>query len=628
MDRRSLLILLLIFTTNAQAQILREENFTRMSDESLAHARIDGFKQLITTWADSIETDNVLGEYPRPIMQRDEWMNLNGYWDFALVDSGAVCPEVFEEKILVPFPVESYLSGIQDSVLHYNELWYHRTFTVPDEWKGRNVILHFGAVDWRADVWVNGTHMTCHEGGYTAFSIDITDVLNDSVQDLMVKVWDPSDHVDQPAGKQCIHPGTIWYTASSGIWQTVWLEPVADKHFSRIVTTPDYDNAKILIHTDTDGKTQDCDIKVRVMFDDMVVATAEGSASDTLSVSMPEDFYPWTPDNPWLYDIDIELTMNDSVIDEIRTYTAMRKLSIGKSSWGTKTLLLNNEPIFLYGPLDQGYWPDGLYTAPTDEAMLYDLQMTKRLGFNMTRKHLKVEPARWYTYCDRIGLLVMQDMPSGGESVAVDNRLPTKTDYNRRTEESAAIYMRELKDIMDQLMSYPCICTWVLFNEGMGQFNTKEVTQWAKSYDPQRWIDAASGGNYYYCGDMIDSHHYPSPFINTSSRNYVTVIGEFGGLGLKVDGHTWEENTWSYSNFQDKSQLQFYYELYSSYLYNLKYSGVCAAVYTQLTDVEDETNGIMTYDRKVLKFDESKMYMNNQMIINLRSNNIEVADNN
>lgn len=586
----------------------------------------NAFTQLTTPWADSVNADSVLGEYPRPIMKRDNWVNLNGYWDFALCDSGAVCPDVFTDQILVPFPAESYLSGIQDSVLHYNELWYHRTFSVPEEWKGKNIILHFGAVDWRADIWVNDQHLTCHEGGYTSFSIDITEALAESEeQDLKVRVWDPSDEGYQPFGKQCIHPGTIWYTASSGIWQTVWMEPVEKEHFTRLVTIPDYDNAKVRMYAHTDGNVGGCTVKVDVLFDDKVVASASCDASDTLSIDMPEDFWPWTPDNPWLYDLHVELQREDEILDRVDSYTAMRKISTGKDKYGRKILLLNNEPIFLYGPLDQGFWPDGLYTAPTDEALLFDINKIKAMGFNMVRKHLKVEPARWYTYCDKVGLLVWQDMPNGDMCVTVDNKLPTKTVYNSRTEESAQNYMKELKEIMDQLMSYPCICTWVLFNEGMGQFNTNEVASWAKEYDPTRWVNAASGGNYYYAGDMMDTHHYPSPFISFSSRNYVTVIGEFGGLGLAIPDHQWEEKIWSYQTYHDKNQLTRYYDVYSSYLYSLKLQGLCAAVFTQLTDVEGEINGLMTYDRKVMKMDEQWLYLVNQMIINLKSDRIEVA---
>jgi len=629
MDRRFIIFLLLVFTTlDTQSQIIKEKFFTRKPDVSLAPTRNGLFNQLTTPWADSIDTDNVLGEYPRPIMQRDEWLNLNGYWDFALCDSGAVCPEVFEKQILVPYPVESYLSGIQDSVFHNNEVWYHRTFEVPENWKGKHILLNFGAVDWRADVWVNDTHLVCHEGGYTAFSVDITSALIDAKeQDIKVRVWDPSDEGYQPCGKQCIHPGTIWYTASTGIWQTVWLEPVKEEHIRRLVTIPDLDNGKVKMFAHTEGDTDDCDISVNVLFDDKVVASATGKANDSLFIVMPEGFYTWTPDNPWLYDLDIKLKRGDEILDDVDSYTAMRKFSSGKDKSGRKVLLVNDEQVFQFGPLDQGYWPDGLYTAPTDEAIFFDIQQTKLCGFNMTRKHLKVEPARWYTYCDRVGLLVWQDMPSGDEDITVDNKLPTKTDYCRRSQESIDNYMRELQEVMDQLMSYPCICTWVLFNEGMGQFNTKEVAQWAKAYDPTRWIDAASGGNFYYTGDILDSHHYPSPFISFSQRNYATVIGEYGGLGLTVPGHVWDDNTWSYKEYDNSTQLRHYYDVYTSYFYSLKLQGLSAAVYTQLTDVENETNGLMTYDRKVMKIDRDWLYNFNQMVMNMRFSTMEIADN-
>lgn len=582
--------------------------------------------RLTTSWTDLVDSISVLGEYPRPIMEREDWMSLNGYWDYAICDSGMVCPDTYDGRILVPFCVESYLSGVEKPVTKDSELWYHRTFTIPEEWAGKNIILNFGAVDWRADVWVNDRHLACHQGGFTSFSIDITDALCDSVQELVVRVWDPTDEGYQLRGKQSLEPHTIYYTAVTGIWQTVWIEPVMQEHISRVTTFPDYDNAQVRLLANTEGDMTDCSLRVRVLYDDEVVATASGNAIDTLTIQMPEDFLSWTPDNPWLYDIQVELVRDDDVLDEVKSYTAMRKFSCGKDKSGRKNLLLNDIPVFQFGPLDQGYFPDGLYTAPTDEAMLNDLQKIKRCGFNMVRKHLKIEPARWYTYCDRMGIIVWQDIPSGDSAIAVDNNLPSKVPYNLRSEESAQDYMNELDEIMTQLMPYPCISTWVLFNEGVGQFNTQEIAQWTKQRDPSRYVNAASGGNYHYTGDMLDSHHYPSPFICQSSRNYALVIGEFGGLGLTMSGHAWKNTTgWAYIDFTTRSQLQKYYEIYTSYLYVLKYQGLCAAVYTQLTDVEIETNGLMTYDREIMKIDEDWMNGVNQFIINSSFDHIDLA---
>lgn len=620
-------ILLSLFVSEMYGQLLREQNFVQRSSTASSVTRSMRYDNRLTTpWTELVDSISVLGEYPRPIMEREDWMSLNGYWDYAICDSGMVCPDTYDGRILVPFCVESYLSGVEKPVTKDNELWYHRTFTIPEEWAGKHIILNFGAVDWRADVWVNGNHLACHQGGFTSFSIDITDALCDSVQELVVRVWDPTDEGYQLRGKQSLEPHTIYYTAVTGIWQTVWIEPVMQEHISRVTTFPDYDNAQVRLLANTEGDMTDCSLRVRVLYDDEVVATASGNAIDTLTIQMPEDFLSWTPDNPWLYDIQVELVRDDDVLDEVKSYTAMRKFSCGKDKSGRKNLLLNDIPVFQFGPLDQGYFPDGLYTAPTDEAMLNDLQKIKRCGFNMVRKHLKIEPARWYTYCDRMGIIVWQDIPSGDSAIAVDNNLPSKVPYNLRSEESAQDYMNELDEIMTQLMPYPCISTWVLFNEGVGQFNTQEIAQWTKQRDPSRYVNAASGGNYHYTGDMLDSHHYPSPFICQSSRNYALVIGEFGGLGLTMSGHAWKNTTgWAYIDFTTRSQLQKYYEIYTSYLYVLKYQGLCAAVYTQLTDVEIETNGLMTYDREIMKIDEDWMNGINQFIINSSFDHIDLA---
>ena len=621
-------ILLSLFVSEMYGQLLREQNFVQRSSTASSVTRSMRYDNRLTTpWTELVDSISVLGEYPRPIMEREDWMSLNGYWDYAICDSGMVCPDTYDGRILVPFCVESYLSGVEKPVTKDSELWYHRTFTIPEEWAGKHIILNFGAVDWRADVWVNGNHLACHKGGFTSFSIDITDALCDSVQELVVRVWDPTDEGYQLRGKQSLEPHTIYYTAVTGIWQTVWIEPVMQEHISRVTTFPDYDNAQVRLLANTEGDMTDCSLRVRVLYDDEVVATASGNAIDTLTIQMPEDFLSWTPDNPWLYDIQVELVRDDDVLDEVKSYTAMRKFSCGKDKSGRKNLLLNDIPVFQFGPLDQGYFPDGLYTAPTDEAMLNDLQKIKRCGFNMVRKHLKIEPARWYTYCDRMGIIVWQDIPSGDSAIAVDNNLPSKVPYNLRSEESAQDYMNELDEIMTQLMPYPCISTWVLFNEGVGQFNTQEIAQWTKERDPSRYVNAASGGNYHYTGDMLDSHHYPSPFICQSSRNYALVIGEFGGLGLTMSGHAWKNTTgWAYIDFTTRSQLQKYYEIYTSYLYVLKYQGLCAAVYTQLTDVEIETNGLMTYDREIMKIDEDWLYTINQFIINLSSDYLHLAE--
>lgn len=574
---------------------------------------------MTTAWTDAVTPDNVLNEYPRPILERTDWLNLNGYWDFAIEDKGGKQPEQYDRQILVPFVPESMLSGIECQVSAKDELWYRRTFCVPEEWNGKNILLNFGAVDWKAEVWVNGKRMGKHEGGYTSFSFDITsaiDLENDE-QEIVVKVWDPTEDSYQPRGKQSLNPSGISYTAASGIWQTVWLEPVNETHISRFVTTPDIDNATIKITSNIEGKGEDCIMEVKVKYNGEVVAQQEFSNICPLipvTIDMPEDFLLWTPDAPHLYDIEVVLRNGEEELDRFTSYTAMRKFSVGRN----KKINLNNEPIFQMGILDQGYWPDGIYTAPTDSALMFDIMKAKKMGFNMIRKHLKVESARWYTYCDRIGMIVWQDMPNGDKDVGVCLQYPYKGEVESyRTKTSENNFMKEWQEIMDQLIGYPCIGTWVIFNEAMGQFNTRKITEWTKTHDRTRIVDAASGGNYYkQCGDILDMHHYPNPMLKFIDFKMVHAIGEYGGLAHTVEGHTWStENNWGYATCKTKEELVERYEEYAKTLNQLKTYDLSAAVYTQLTDVELEINGFMTYDRAVTKVDEEEILRINCDII-------------
>ena len=572
-------------------------------------------ERIKTSWGESVDPENVLPEYPRPIMERDEWKNLNGLWQYAVVGKGSSIPETFDGEILVPFAVESSLSGVGKRINDRQELVYQRTFNVPSNWKGKRVLLHFGAVDWKADVWVNDIKVGSHTGGFTPFSFDITSALNGKSNKLVVKVWDPTDRSYQPRGKQVTNPGGIWYTPVSGIWQTVWLEPVAEKHISDLRIVPDIDR-KVLTIDASLVEADDADmLEVQVYDEEKLVTVGKSINHQTVEVNMPADCKLWSPNSPYLYTLKVQLKSNGKVVDQVDSYAAMRKFSTRRDANGIVRLELNNEPLFQYGPLDQGWWPDGLYTAPTDEALLYDIQKTKDFGFNMIRKHIKVEPARWYTHCDRLGIIVWQDMPSGDRSPQWQNRNYFNGTELKRSAQSEANYRKEWKEIMDYLYSYPCIGTWVPFNEAWGQFKTVEIAEWTKNYDPSRLVNPASGGNHYPCGDMLDLHNYPAPDMYLFDGSRANVLGEYGGIGLVMKEHLWEPNrNWGYVQFNSSKEATDEYVKYAEILYDMIQRGFSAAVYTQTTDVEIEVNGLMTYDRKVIKLDEKRVREINQRI--------------
>ena len=572
-------------------------------------------ERIRTSWAEDIDPENVLPEYPRPIMEREEWMNLNGLWQYAIVEKGAPVPSDFEGEILVPFAVESALSGVGRRVDERQELVYRRTFSVPSKWRGKRVLLHFGAVDWKADVWVNDIKVGSHTGGFTPFSMDITPALNGKSNTLVVKVWDPTDRGYQPRGKQVTRPGGIWYTPVSGIWQTVWLEPVPEKHIGGLRILPDIDRKVLTVNASLTGASDADMLEVQVYDEDRLVATGKSINRQPVEVDMPAGCKLWSPRSPHLYTLKVLLKSAGKVVDQVDSYAAMRKFSTGRDANGIVRLELNNEPLFQYGPLDQGWWPDGLYTAPTDEALLYDIQKTKDFGFNMIRKHIKVEPARWYTHCDRLGIIVWQDMPSGDRSPQWQNRNYFNGTELKRTAESEANYRKEWKEIMDYLYSYPCIGVWVPFNEAWGQFNTVEIAGWTKGYDPSRLVNPASGGNHYPCGDMLDLHNYPAPDMYLYDGSRANVLGEYGGIGLVMKEHLWEPNrNWGYVQFGSSQEATDEYVKYAGMLYDMIARGFSAAVYTQTTDVEIEVNGLMTYDRKVVKLDEERIREINRRI--------------
>jgi beta-galactosidase/beta-glucuronidase len=572
-----------------------------------------------TEWAEKIQVNNVLPEYPRPIMERGEWKNLNGLWKYAITNRGEKEPAAYEGDILVPFAVESSLSGVGKLVGENKELWYNRTFTVPANWKGKSILLHFGAVDWQADVWVNGIKVGRHTGGFTPFSFDVTPVLKKGDNQLTVKVWDPSDRGEQPRGKQVAEPGGIWYTPVTGIWQTVWLEPVAANHIAQVKATPDIDKKTLVMEVETSMPESQSIIEVKVMDGNKQIAKAAALNGQKIEINMPDDMKLWSPKSPFLYQTEIVLRdANNNVVDKVGSYAAMRKYSTRRDSDGIVRFQLNNKDIFLFAPLDQGWWPDGLYTAPTDEALVYDVQKIKDFGYNTIRKHVKVEPARWYTHCDQLGLIVWQDMPNGGRGPA---EWQSRNYYNGpeaiRSEASEANYRKEWKEIIDALYSYPCVGIWTPFNECWGQFKTVEITEWTKKYDPTRLVDPASGGNHYQCGDMLDLHNYPQPHLDFYDAQRATVLGEYGGIGMAVKDHLWTpEKNWGYVKFNTPKEVTDEYVKYADILLKLVKKGFSAAVYTQITDVEEEVNGLITYDRKLIKVDEKRVKEINEAICN------------
>ena len=589
-----------------------------------AEWRIAGDK-IRTTWAEEVNPQSVLAEYPRPQLERAEWVNLNGLWDYAITDLAAEQPTAFDGQILVPFAIESALSGVQKSVTKDNTLWYSRTFTVPAAWASKRVMLNFGAVDWSADIYVNGTLVASHTGGYTPFSADITAALTKKgPQSLVVRVWDPTDSVHNPVGKQRLNPSGIWYTAVSGIWQTVWMEAVSKaNHIKGITTDCDLNRNELYINTATANNNGTLTIEVK----DGDATVASTSVLCGVTAVLPiKDAKLWSPDSPHLYDLTITLTEGGKVVDSAKSYAALRKFATERDAMGHKRMTLNGSPIFMYGPLDQGWWPDGLYTAPTDEALLSDVVLTKELGFNTIRKHIKVEPARWYYHCDRQGIIVWQDMPclalyEGNSKGGMwgRNNIGGGSD-SPATREEKERYYKEWGEIMDALRFFPSIGVWVPFNEAWGQFDTETVAEWTAAYDPTRLINAASGGNLRLCGDILDIHNYPAPSMPFHSSDYVVVLGEYGGIGYPVKDHLWwNKRNWGYIQFNNTDEVTDEYVKYATMLKQFIPQGMSAAIYTQTTDVEGEVNGFVTYDRKVVKMDKSKVNAINREIINTLS---------
>ncbi|GAB3492986.1 glycoside hydrolase family 2 TIM barrel-domain containing protein [Spirosoma knui] len=571
--------------------------------------------KIMSPWADKVDPANVLPDYPRPQLVRGNWLNMNGLWDYALLPKAASdnAPATFNGKILVPYAVESALSGVGKTVGKDSILWYKRTVAIPAKFKGQNVLLHFGAVDWQCDVYVNGQKAGSHQGGYDPFSFDITTLLKKGAQqDVTVRVWDPTSDGPQPRGKQLKRPQSIWYTPVTGIWQTVWLEAVPKTYIASTKQTPDIDKKTVTVKPTVSNLQATDRVRITAFADGQKVAEQEVNSGQDAVLTLNEPKL-WSPESPFLYDLNVAVVRNGKVVDEAKSYFAMRKISVAPDNNGVLRMLLNNRFVFQYGPLDQGWWPDGLYTAPTDEALRFDIEKTKAMGFNMIRKHVKVEPARWYNYCDKLGMLVWQDMPSGDMGNEWEQRpgIIGKATERNRTPESEQTYRTEWKAIMDANHNFPSIVMWVPFNEAWGQFKTEEITKWTMEYDPSRLVNSASGGNFYPVGHILDLHNYPAPAMPDPAyfgQKQVIVLGEFGGLGLPLEGHTWQsKNNWGYQTFKSAEEMTTRYMTFMDRFEDLIKRGLSAAVYTQTTDVEVETNGLMTYDRKVVKMPEAQL---------------------
>lgn len=564
---------------------------------------------IATRWAAAVDPSRPLPDYPRPQLVRVSrpWINLNGLWDYAIAPKDRTeLPADWTGKILVPFAIESALSGVGKSVAADQRLWYRTSIDQKlSRQPGDRFVLNFGAVDWQADVFLNGVKVGSHSGGYDPFSVDVTAAWKeDAPQELAVAVWDPSDAHWQPRGKQVRKPEGIWYTSVTGIWQTVWLEIRPEQAVDALRITPDLAGSRLIVKaiSDTAGRAGVKPFaEVTVFAGQITVASVRGEVGQDIALAIPNPRL-WSPEDPFLYDMRVRLIHGDRVVDDVTSYAGMRSVAVGKDENGFNRILLNGKPYFMFGPLDQGWWPDGLYTAPTDEALRFDVEQTRRLGFNMARKHVKTEPARWYYHADRLGLIVWQDMPSG------DKYIGAKDPDIARTPESATNFRREWRSIMDSLSNHPCIAVWVPFNEGWGQFETDAILAETKAHDPTRLVDGPSGWTDRGTGDLNDMHRYPGPAMPPLEDKRAVVLGEFGGLGLPVKGHTWQDQkNWGYRSFTEIPALRSAYGNLVRKLKPLVAQGLAAAVYTQTTDVEIEVNGLFTYDRAVLKFDEAQL---------------------
>ena len=544
---------------------------------------------LMTRWAKEVSPTNVLPEYPRPQLARANWLNLNGLWQYQPGEIGDAVPSgaKLSSQILVPFPVESALSGVME---HHDRLWYKRDFTVPAAWNGQRLKLNFGAVDYEAEIYVNGESVGIHRGGYEPFSLDITDHLKgNGPQELIVRVFDATDKAGEPRGKQTLNPGGIMYTPATGIWQTVWLEPVSRTSIQGIHMVPDIDRGTLKFTATVDSATPTTVATVQIKDKGKLLRTVVVKPGVEVSIPMPRAIL-WSPENPFLYDVAVTLRNGKQTVDQVSSYFGMRKISLAKVN-GITRIMLNNQAVFNNGPLDQGYWPDGIYTAPTDEALKFDIIATKQLGFNMTRKHIKVEPARWYYHADKLGLMVWQDMPSP------NSYLSGAPPVNK------AAFEKQIGKVIEANWNSPAIVSWVMINEGQGAYDEPKFVAIAKKFDDSRLINRHSGGGNDgppkgEIGEIDDVHIYPAPGAPNPSPNQAIVVGEYGGIGFPIKDHMWKAENWGYTKVSTPRELEEQYGEYMGMLKQLRdEKGLSDAVYTQITDVEIETNGLLTYDR-------------------------------
>ena len=553
---------------------------------------------MLTPWGETLDPNNILQEYPRPQLRRDSYLNLNGEWDYAFSDSPNP-PETWQGKILVPFSPESELSGVNRQLQPGEYLWYHRSVVLPVGFHRGRLLLHFGAVDQVASVYLNGKEQITHVGGFTPFSVDVTETAGDAeVLELTVRVLDASDRADQSRGKQKLKPGGIWYTAQSGIWQTVWMESVPENYIRGLRIIPHYDEQKLELWVAGKG----------ICTAEFCGERHEFPAGQPAVLDVPE-LHPWSPEEPYLYDL--RLTLGEDTAD---SYFAMRKFSVDTDEDGRPRLFLNNAPYFHNGLLDQGYWSDGLLTAPSDEALIFDISTAKRMGFNMLRKHIKLEPLRWYYHCDRLGMLVWQDMPNGGTrySGAIVSA-PLVTDihlkdnhyalFGRKRPESRQQYYNELSEMLNALINCPCIAMWVPFNEGWGQFDAERVCRFIRGKDATRTIDHASGWHDQKIGQLKSEHVYFRRYHFVPDKlGRAVILSEFGGYNHRIDGHSFSAKNFGYKNFDSVNSYRFaLQDLYRGQIAPARAEGLAAAVYTQLSDVENELNGLVTYDRRIVK---------------------------
>jgi beta-galactosidase/beta-glucuronidase len=560
--------------------------------------------QLPTRWSKDVNPDSALPEYPRPQMVRKDWENLNGLWDFSVTDSSAKAPENFTGKILVPYPLESALSGVKEALLPNQTLWYRRWLILREKKVDRLYILHFGAVDYQARVFVNGKRIGDHTGGYQEFDLDITDALKKGENQLLVAVLDPTDKGNNPKGKQVLHPAGIMYTATSGIWQTVWLETVPRKFISSLRMTPNVDGGYLAIDVNINDDSKDISIEAKASDG----STTKGESTTALQLKIPNP-HLWSPADPFLYGLTIKLFYKGKMLDEVSSYFAMRKIEIKKDSLGQERIFLNGRFTFNLGVLDQGFWPDGLYTAPTDAALKWDIEAIKSMGFNTIRKHIKIEPARWYYWTDRLGMLVWQDMPYPANLSA----------------EAKAEFERENAANIDQLYNHPSIVCWVLFNEGWNKYDQERLTSWMKAKDPSRLIDGHTGENYdrtspqditqkWINSDVTDVHSYPGPGIAPYLAGKARVLGEWGGVRAPTPGHQWDgSKSWGYIE-TTATEFTRKYTFMIRHLKLFEEEGLSASIYTQPFDVEIEENGLITYDREVFKIPVETIKEINSMI--------------